>query len=51
MVLRIGQVLRGAKGKFELLSQLKGSSVFKARVLSSPFIQEEWSGPVMCATG
>ena len=44
MALRIGQVLRGGKGKYELLEQLKGSSVFKARVLSNPSIQGEWYG-------
>ena len=44
MALRIGQVFRGGKGKYELLEHLKGSSVFKARVLSSPSIQEEWYG-------
>jgi hypothetical protein len=42
MALRIGQVLRGRTGKYELLEQLKGSSVFKARVLSNPSIQGEW---------
>jgi hypothetical protein len=44
MALRIGQVLRGGKGKYELLEQLKGSSVFKARVLSNSSIQGEWYG-------
>ena len=42
MALRIGQVLRGEKGKYELLEQLQGPSVFKARVLSNPSIQGEW---------
>lgn len=44
MALRIGQVLRGGKGKYELLEQLKGFSVFKARVLSNPSIHGEWYG-------
>ncbi|KAF2754239.1 kinase-like protein [Pseudovirgaria hyperparasitica] len=35
MPLRIGQVLQGARGVYELLQPLKGSSVFKAKVLSS----------------
>jgi len=42
MALRIGQVLRGGKGKYELLEQLKGSTVFKARVVPSLSIQAEW---------
>ncbi|KAF2006447.1 kinase-like protein [Amniculicola lignicola CBS 123094] len=50
MALRIGQVLRGAKGKYELLEQLKGSSVFKARVLSNPLIQGEWAVMKSAAT-
>jgi hypothetical protein len=41
MALRVGQVLRGLKGQYELLHPLKGSTVFKAKVLSSP-IQERW---------
>jgi hypothetical protein len=44
MALRIGQVLRRGKGKYELLEQLKGSSVFKAGVLSNSSIQGEWYG-------
>ena len=44
MALRIGQVLRGGKGKYELLEQLKGSSVFKARVVSNSSTQGEWYG-------
>jgi len=44
MALRIGQVLRGGKGKYELLEQLKGFSVFKARVLSNSSIHGEWYG-------
>ncbi|KAF2278162.1 kinase-like protein [Westerdykella ornata] len=35
MALRIGPTLRGGKGKYELLEQLKGSTAFKARVVSS----------------
>ncbi|KAF2253495.1 kinase-like protein [Trematosphaeria pertusa] len=50
MALRIGQVLRGGKGKYELLEQLKGSSVFKARVLSNPSIQAEWAMVKSAAT-
>ncbi|MCJ1259168.1 hypothetical protein MMC24_007004 [Lignoscripta atroalba] len=48
MALRIGQVFRGGKGKYELLEHLKGSSVFKARVLSNPSTQGEWA-VVKCA--
>ena len=51
MALRIGQVLRGGKGKYELFKQLKGSSVFKARVLSNPSIQGEWYDLVMHVGG
>lgn len=36
MALRVGQVLRGLKEQYELLHPLKGSTVFKAKVLSSP---------------
>ncbi|KAF1848207.1 kinase-like protein [Cucurbitaria berberidis CBS 394.84] len=43
MALRVGQVLYGAKGKYELLCPLKGSTVFKAKVLSNPSIQAEWA--------
>ncbi|KAF2761991.1 kinase-like protein [Pseudovirgaria hyperparasitica] len=45
MALRIGQVLRGAAGKYELVEALKGCSVFKARVLSSrtPSSGGEWA--------
>ncbi|KAF1916472.1 kinase-like domain-containing protein [Ampelomyces quisqualis] len=43
MALRVGQVLRGARGSYELLQALKGSTVFKAKVLSSPVINSEWA--------
>jgi hypothetical protein len=39
MALRVGQVLRGLKGQYELLQPLKGSTVFKAKVLSGPVQQ------------
>lgn len=42
MALRVGQVLRGLKGQYELLHTLKGSTVFKARVLSNNPVQESW---------
>ena len=41
MAMRIGHILQGVKGKYEL--PLKGSSVFKARVLSNASIQPEWA--------
>ncbi|KAF2873062.1 kinase-like domain-containing protein [Massariosphaeria phaeospora] len=50
MALRIGQILRGAKGNYELLSSLKGSTVFKAKVLSSPSTQAEWAMVKTAAT-
>ncbi|KAH7388831.1 kinase-like domain-containing protein [Pyrenochaeta sp. MPI-SDFR-AT-0127] len=43
MALRIGQILRGAKGNYELLYPLKGSTVFKAKVLSSSATQAKWA--------
>ncbi|KAH8707035.1 kinase-like domain-containing protein [Phaeosphaeriaceae sp. PMI808] len=43
MALRIGQILRGAKGNYELLHSLKGSTVFKAKVLSGPSTQAKWA--------
>ncbi|KAF2125384.1 kinase-like protein [Dothidotthia symphoricarpi CBS 119687] len=43
MALRIGQILRGAKGNYELLRSLKGSTVFKARVLSGSSTQAKWA--------
>ncbi|KAH9862808.1 hypothetical protein J1614_010901 [Plenodomus biglobosus] len=57
MALRVGQALRGLKGQYELLHPLKGSTVFKAKVLSSP-IKERWAmvktavteGEKMCLT-
>lgn len=43
MALRIGQILRGAKGSYELLCPLKGSTVFKAKALSpSLSTQAKW---------
>jgi hypothetical protein len=52
MALRIGQVLRGGKGKYELLEQLKGSTVFKAGVVSSLSIQAEWHESLLqCTSG
>ncbi|KAF2126202.1 kinase-like protein [Dothidotthia symphoricarpi CBS 119687] len=42
MALRIGQVLRGAKHRYELLYPLKDSTVFKAKVLSSRIAKAEW---------
>lgn len=41
MALRVGQVLHGLKGQYELLHPLKGSTVLKAKVLSGP-IHERW---------
>ncbi|KAF2848285.1 NAD(P)-binding protein [Plenodomus tracheiphilus IPT5] len=43
MALRVGQVLRGAKGSYELLQSLKDSTVFKARVLSSASPSSQWA--------
>lgn len=41
MTLRVGQILRGLKGQYELLRPLKGFTVFKAKVLSSAIL-ERW---------
>jgi hypothetical protein len=41
MALRVGQVLRGLKGRYELLQPLKASTVFKAKVLSGP-VHKQW---------
>lgn len=49
MALRIGQVLRGAKGSYELLRPLKGSTVFKAKVLSQAN-KPEWAVVKTAAT-
>ncbi|KAF2753564.1 kinase-like protein [Pseudovirgaria hyperparasitica] len=43
MTLRTGQTLQGAKGVYKLLHPLKGSTVFKARILSSPSTQAQWA--------
>jgi hypothetical protein len=42
MALRIGQILRGIKGTYHLIRPLKDSTIFKAKVLASPTIQEKW---------
>ncbi|KAF1946415.1 hypothetical protein EJ02DRAFT_499956 [Clathrospora elynae] len=46
MALQIGQILRGATGTYKLLHLLKGTTVFKAKVLSSPSTraQAKWCG-------
>jgi hypothetical protein len=35
MALRVGQILRGVKGTYQLSQYLKDLTVFKAKVLSS----------------
>ncbi|KAL7770627.1 hypothetical protein CFE70_000565 [Pyrenophora teres f. teres 0-1] len=41
MALRVGQILKGARGVYELLYPLKGSTVFKAKVVSSTSLQAD----------
>ncbi|CAA9956983.1 CMGC/DYRK protein kinase [Pyrenophora teres f. maculata] len=43
MALRVGQILKGARGVYELLYPLKGSTVFKAKVVSSTSLQADWA--------
>ncbi|KAI8939248.1 hypothetical protein NX059_005074 [Plenodomus lindquistii] len=43
MMLRVGQILRGAKGSYELLQSLKGSTVFKARTVDGPTHCAKWA--------
>lgn len=50
MALRIGQVIRGVKGNYELLHSLKGVTVFKAKVLSGPSVQAKWAMVKSAAT-
>lgn len=41
MALRVEQVLRGARGSYELLSALKDATVFKAKVLPNSVIKSD----------
>ncbi|KAA8626730.1 SPS1 Serine threonine protein kinase [Pyrenophora tritici-repentis] len=43
MALRVGQILKGARGVYELLYPMKGSTVFKAKVLSSSSLHADWA--------
>jgi hypothetical protein len=43
MALRVGQVLQGMKGQYQLLQPLKGATVFKAKSLSSSTLERWWS--------
>lgn len=42
MALRVGQILRGVKGTYQLSQSLKDLTVFKAKVLSSTSGQAKW---------
>ncbi|KAK8199812.1 kinase-like domain-containing protein [Phyllosticta capitalensis] len=44
-----GRVLRSLTSRYRIISPLKGSSVFKAEVLSGPHVRQQWA-VLKCAT-
>jgi len=43
MALRVGQILCGTNGSYELVHSLKGSTVFQAKILAGPRPAAKWA--------
>ncbi|KAI6440944.1 hypothetical protein MCOR17_011786 [Pyricularia oryzae] len=49
-MLRVGNILRGARATYELQQALKGTTVFKARVVNPISLDEKWAIIKTCST-
>ncbi|KAL5894811.1 hypothetical protein ACKVWC_000029 [Pyricularia oryzae] len=49
-MLRVGHMLRGARATYELQQAIKGSTVFKARIVNPISLDEKWAIVKTCST-
>ncbi|ELQ32385.1 hypothetical protein M0657_009907 [Pyricularia oryzae] len=49
-MLRVGNILRGARATYELQQALKGTTVFKARIVNPISLDEKWAIVKTCST-